>query len=195
MGPNCPIKSPPILGGTSSPTDNLFEVILLLTGCLYTGILLSCFTCLTKLRLLRKYPQRVLDKLSLGTLPLAEREFRASRVGRRRPETQPSRNCRVHRKVREKSLASAISNKHRKAKKSNKAKRHIANDEMNTQRQNTKAKQQHHYTSQKHQCAPIQSPKINKPAKQQKPNKKASKNQKTKNQTNMRRKEEVGVQG
>jgi hypothetical protein len=57
-----------------------------------------------------------------------------------------------------KSLASAIPNKYRKAKKYNKAKRDIANYEMNTPSQNTKTKRQHHYASQKHQRAPIQSP-------------------------------------
>jgi hypothetical protein len=93
-----------------------------------------------------------------------------------------------------KSLTSAIPNKHRKAKKCNKTKLHIANYEMNTQSQNSKIKRQHHYASQKHQCAPIRSPEINKPAKQQKPNKKASKKIKQK-KPDMRRKEEVAVQG
>jgi hypothetical protein len=36
MGPDCPIKSPSILWGTSSPTSNLFEAILVLMGCLHT---------------------------------------------------------------------------------------------------------------------------------------------------------------
>jgi hypothetical protein len=94
-------------------------------------------------------------------------------------------------KVKEKSLASAIPNKHRKAKKFNKTKRHIANYEMNTQSKNSKTTQQPHYASQKHQCAPIQSPIINKPAKQ----KKTHKNQAKKNQKpNTRRKEEVAFQ-
>jgi hypothetical protein len=38
---------------------------------------------------------------------------------------------------------------------------------MNTPSQNTKTKRQHHYASQKQQCAPIQSPETDKPAKQQ----------------------------
>jgi hypothetical protein len=38
MGPDHPIKSPPILWGTSSLTGNLLVVTLLLTGCLHTGI-------------------------------------------------------------------------------------------------------------------------------------------------------------
>jgi hypothetical protein len=66
-----------------------------------------------------------------------------------------------------KSLAAAIPNKHRKNKKCNKTKRYIANSKMNTQSQNTKTKRQHHYASQKHQCAPIRSPETGKPAKQQ----------------------------
>jgi hypothetical protein len=76
-------------------TGNLLEEILLLTGCLHTGIADRLpppllFYILNKLWLLRKYPQRVLAKLSLETLALAEREFRASRAGARKPETQPS---------------------------------------------------------------------------------------------------------
>jgi hypothetical protein len=63
---------------------------------------------------------------------------------------------------------------------------------MIIQSQNTKTKRQHQYASQKHQCAPIQSPEINKPAKQQKHNKQQAKIQ---NQTDMRRKEEIAVQG
>jgi hypothetical protein len=95
MGPDRPIKSPPILWGTSSPTGHLFEAIFLLTGCLHTGIADRLpppvlIYILNKIWLLRKYPQRVLEKISLKTLALAEREFRASRAGRRRPETQPS---------------------------------------------------------------------------------------------------------
>jgi hypothetical protein len=53
-------------------------------------LLMYCFTSLTKLQLLHKYPQRVLIKISRETLVLAEHEFRASRAGPKRPKTQPS---------------------------------------------------------------------------------------------------------
>jgi hypothetical protein len=38
MGPDCLVKSPPIPWGAVSPTGNLFEVVLLLAGCLDSGI-------------------------------------------------------------------------------------------------------------------------------------------------------------
>ena len=90
---------------------------------------------------------------------------------------------------------SAIPNKHRKSKKCNKTKRHIANYKMNTPSQNTKTKRQHHYASQKHQRAPIQSPETDKPAKQQthNNNNKNTPKQKNPNKTDTRRKEEAAV--
>jgi hypothetical protein len=57
---------------------------------------------------------------------------------------------------------------------------YIAKYEMNTPSQNTKTKRQHHYAPQKHQCAPIQSPETDKPAKQQTHNNNNKKHAKTK---------------
>ena len=66
---------------------------------------------------------------------------------------------------------------------------------MNTPSQNTKTKRQHHYASQKQQCAPIQSPETDKPAKQQthNNNNKNTPKQKNPNKTDTRRKEEAAV--
>jgi len=67
---------------------------------------------------------------------------------------------------------------------------------MNTPSQNTKTKRQHHYASQKHQRAPIQSPETDKPAKQQTHNNnKNTPKQKNPNKTDTRRKEEAAVKG